>query len=138
MGFKVILVRGPGSSQGGLQRIDTLKYECVYLHAFETGSALPTGLSGWIGYYSARRPHSGLAGRTPDELYVITNGETKLVAWDETEPSLTWPQLSEQGGLPQVERVLGRRRAELFGCLLVIHFDKLSEAANYEIGIKIC
>ena len=27
------------------------------------------GLARWIGYCSARRPHSTLAGRTPDEAY---------------------------------------------------------------------
>ena len=47
----------------------SLKYECVYLHAFETGSALRAGLSNWIGYYNTRRPHSGLDGRTPDAAY---------------------------------------------------------------------
>jgi putative transposase len=47
----------------------SLKYECVYLHAFETGSELRAGLAWWIGYYNTRRPHSGLDGRTPDEAY---------------------------------------------------------------------
>ena len=47
----------------------SLKYECVYLHAFETGSDLRAGLARWINYYNARRPHSTLAGRTPDEAY---------------------------------------------------------------------
>ena len=47
----------------------SLKYECVYLNAFETGSELRAGLSNWIGYYNTRRPHSGLDGRTPDEAY---------------------------------------------------------------------
>ena len=47
----------------------SLKYECVYLHAFETGSELRDGLSQWINYYNTRRPHSTLAGRTPDEAY---------------------------------------------------------------------
>ena len=47
----------------------SLKYECVYLHAFETGSALRAGLARWIGYYNTRRPHTALAGRTPDEAY---------------------------------------------------------------------
>ncbi len=49
----------------------SLKYECVYLHAFETGSELRAGLSKWIGYYNTRRPHSTLAGRTPDEAYGV-------------------------------------------------------------------
>ncbi len=47
----------------------SLKYECVYLHAFETGLALHAGLLRWIGHYNTRRPHSSLAGRTPDEAY---------------------------------------------------------------------
>jgi putative transposase len=53
----------------------SLKYECVYLHAFETGSELRAGLSRWIGYYNARRPHSALAGRTPDEAYRTSEPE---------------------------------------------------------------
>ena len=57
----------------------SLKYECIYLHAFETGSELRAGLSRWIGYYNARRPHSTLAGRTPDEAY-RTVGIEKLAA----------------------------------------------------------
>ena len=56
----------------------SLKYECVYLHAFETGSELRAGLARWIGYYNARRPHSALAGRTPDEAY--GTGEMKRLA----------------------------------------------------------
>lgn len=47
----------------------SLKYECVYLNAFETGSELRTGLGRWIGYYNGQRPHSRLVGRTPDEVY---------------------------------------------------------------------
>ena len=53
----------------GSRQWRSLKYECVYLHAFETGSELPVGLTRWIGYYNADRPHSGLAGQTPDEAY---------------------------------------------------------------------
>ncbi len=47
----------------------SLKYECVYLNAFETGSELRAGLGRWISYYNEQRPHSRLAGRTPDEVY---------------------------------------------------------------------
>jgi putative transposase len=57
----------------------SLKYECIYPYAFETGSALRAGLSEWIGYSNARRPHSTLAGRTPDEVYWAT-GTEKLAA----------------------------------------------------------
>jgi putative transposase len=47
----------------------SLKYKCVYLHAIETGSELRAGLTKWIGYYNAGRPHSGLGGQTPNEAY---------------------------------------------------------------------
>jgi putative transposase len=50
----------------------SLKYECVYLHAFETGSELRDGLLKWIGYYNADRPHSALGGQTPDEAYAAS------------------------------------------------------------------
>lgn len=53
----------------------SLKYECVYLHAFETGSELRAGLTRWISYYNTRRPHSTLGGRTPDEAYGIDVAE---------------------------------------------------------------
>jgi putative transposase len=58
----------------------SLKYECVYLHAFETGSELRGGLTQWVGYYNARRPHSSLGGRTPDEAYAAAGVAT---AFDE-------------------------------------------------------
>ena len=62
----------------------SLKYECVYLHAFETGSELRAGLAWWISYYNNRRPHSGLDGQTPDEAYAVIgtgrDGETRLAA----------------------------------------------------------
>jgi putative transposase len=54
----------------------SLKYECVYLHAFETGSELRGGLTQWVGYYNARRPHSSLGGRTPDEAYAAAGVAT--------------------------------------------------------------
>jgi putative transposase len=49
----------------------SLKYECVYLHAFETASELRAGLTAWVGLYNTRRPHSALAGRTPEECYKV-------------------------------------------------------------------
>ena len=53
----------------------SLKYECVYLHAFETGSELRAGLARRVGYYNAERPHSAFAGRTPDEAYGVDQVE---------------------------------------------------------------
>jgi putative transposase len=47
----------------------SLKYECVYLQAFETGSQARTGIGRWINYYNRSRPHSVFDGRTPEEVY---------------------------------------------------------------------
>jgi putative transposase len=47
----------------------SLKYECIYLHAFETGSEVRQGLKRWIEFYNLRRPHSKLDDRTPHEAY---------------------------------------------------------------------
>ena len=47
----------------------SLKYECVYLHAFENGTEARKGIGYWIEFYGTQRPHSALAGLTPDEAY---------------------------------------------------------------------
>jgi putative transposase len=47
----------------------SLKYECVYLQAFETGSQAKAGIGSWIDYYNRLRPHSVFDGRTPEEVY---------------------------------------------------------------------
>lgn len=47
----------------------SLKYECVYLNAFELGSEARKGIGKWINYYNEDRPHSRLDGRTPNEVY---------------------------------------------------------------------
>jgi putative transposase len=47
----------------------TLKYDCVYLNAFETGSEAREGIGRWFERYNRRRPHSSLDDRTPYEAY---------------------------------------------------------------------
>ncbi len=47
----------------------SLKYECVYLHAFETGSEARKGIERWLRRYNEERPHSSLDDRTPYEAY---------------------------------------------------------------------
>lgn len=47
----------------------SLKYECVYLHAFETGSQARNEIGKWIRRYNEKRPHSSLDDRTPYEAY---------------------------------------------------------------------
>jgi putative transposase len=47
----------------------SLKYENVYLHAYETGSEARAGIGEWIAFYNQTRPHSSLDGVTPNEFY---------------------------------------------------------------------
>lgn len=58
----------------------SLKYECVYMHAFETGSEARAGIGRWIDYYNAVRPHSAHGGRTPNEAYRRQPDDQKLAA----------------------------------------------------------
>ena len=48
----------------------SLKYECIYLNAFETGSETRAGIEKWIAYYNAERPHSTHGILTPDEALI--------------------------------------------------------------------
>jgi len=47
----------------------TIKYQYLYLHSFDNGSALRKGLASWIKGYNSNRGHSALDDRTPDEVY---------------------------------------------------------------------
>jgi putative transposase len=45
----------------------SMKYECVFLNAFETGGEARTGIGHWIDFYKERRPHSKLGWQTPQD-----------------------------------------------------------------------
>lgn len=47
----------------------TVKYEEVYLHAYETVSAARESIARYIAFYNGRRGHSSLQDRTPDAAY---------------------------------------------------------------------
>ena len=47
----------------------TVKYHYVYLHTFDSGSQLRTGLRRWFGFYNSQRSHQSLDDLTPDEVY---------------------------------------------------------------------
>ena len=47
----------------------SVKYEEVYLRAYETVSDARTGIGRYFEFYNAQRPHSSLGGMTPDEFY---------------------------------------------------------------------
>jgi putative transposase len=58
----------------------SLKYECVYLNAFETGSEMRAGIGKWLTCYTSERPHSTHGILTPDEAYVSKTEPMRLAA----------------------------------------------------------
>ncbi len=48
----------------------SLKYECVYLNAFDSFKEAQAGISNWMHYYNNERPHSSLGDKTPGETYL--------------------------------------------------------------------
>ena len=47
----------------------SVKYEEVYLHAYDSVSEARQGLQRYFEFYNQRRPHSSLDGQTPDAVY---------------------------------------------------------------------
>lgn len=58
----------------------SLKYECIYLHAFGKGSQARAGIGKWLAYYNAERPHSTHGILTPNEAYDKKSKHTKIAA----------------------------------------------------------
>ena len=47
----------------------SVKYEEVYLKAYDTVSDARTSIGRYLGFYNSRRPHSSLGRQTPDQAY---------------------------------------------------------------------
>lgn len=47
----------------------SIKYEEIYLKAYENVPEARSSISKYIDFYNSGRPHSSLDGRTPDEAY---------------------------------------------------------------------
>jgi putative transposase len=50
----------------------SVKYEEVYLKAYDSVSAARVGMAAYFEFYNARRPHQSHHGRTPDMIYFDT------------------------------------------------------------------
>ena len=46
-----------------------LKWECVYLNAFDSARDRQAGIGAWMDYYNRERTHSSLGDLTPSEAY---------------------------------------------------------------------
>jgi putative transposase len=47
----------------------SLKYECIYLHAFSGGREARQGIGDLMIFYNHRRPHAAHGGETPVKVY---------------------------------------------------------------------
>ena len=47
----------------------TIKYEEVYLRAYDTVTDARTSIGRYLDFYNTRRPHSQHGGRTPDQVW---------------------------------------------------------------------
>ena len=51
----------------------SVKYEDIYLHAYDTVREVRLALASYFSFYNARRVHQSLEYRTPDEMYFATD-----------------------------------------------------------------
>ena len=59
----------------------SLKYEEVYLNAYDSIAMARAGIGAWIDFYDGVRRHQGLGMRTPDQVYYgLNSGLPKEVA----------------------------------------------------------
>lgn len=58
----------------------SLKYECVYLNAFETGSDARAGIGKWMTFYNSERPHSTHGLLTPNEAHASKSQTMRIEA----------------------------------------------------------
>jgi putative transposase len=47
----------------------SIKYEEVYLRAYDSVGEARQSIERYLGFYNGRRPHSSLDGMTPDQAY---------------------------------------------------------------------
>jgi putative transposase len=56
----------------------SVKYEHVYLHAYESVSEARDQLAGYFEFYNTERPHSSLGRRTPDTAYFESDAKRRV------------------------------------------------------------
>ena len=61
----------------------SLKYECIYPHAFSGARETRQGLGDWMTLYNRRRPHAAHGGETPVSVY---RARLSVGLWSEVTP----------------------------------------------------
>ncbi len=78
----------------------SVKYEEVYLKAYQTVAEARTGISAYLEFYNHQRPHQALGYRTPAEVY-LSDQEAKEVMVNEAglTPEVVIPNSTEGDSL---------------------------------------
>ena len=58
----------------------SIKYEEVYLKAYQTVAEARSGINAYVEFYNRQRPHQALGYRTPAEVYENGQEEKKVAA----------------------------------------------------------
>jgi putative transposase len=58
----------------------SVKYECVYLHAYDSVAQAKTSIMQYVEWYNRSRPHSSLDRKTPDQVYTGLLPPVKMAA----------------------------------------------------------
>ena len=58
----------------------SVKYEEVYLKAYDSVSAAKVNLGNYLAFYNTRRPHQSLDGKTPDAIYFAGLPQEEIAA----------------------------------------------------------
>jgi putative transposase len=93
----------------------SIKYEEVYLHAYETVSAAQQGLERYLTFYNQTRPHRALDGHTPNGVYVdnLPTRRTAAKAEYREAPLKNWNILSKQPGPPLTSSPVSRSKSAI-------------------------
>ncbi len=65
----------------------SIKYEEVYLKAYQTVAEARTGIDAYLEFYNRQRPHQALGYRTPAEVYQNGQEQKKVAAPEAGLPS---------------------------------------------------
>src|SRR3954452_21428628 len=69
-GYRPLRSKGSWRDNVFVERLwRSIKYEEVYLRAYDTVSEARASISRYLNFYNGRRPHSSLDRQTPDQAY---------------------------------------------------------------------
>ena len=93
----------------------TVKYEEVYLRAYDSVSEARASIAKYLAFYNQGRPHSSLDGRTPDEVAELTG-------------------LIEQSGLFGLPPSIGRPNPDGYAYELIARLGRRSKVIEFFEG----